>query len=362
MTANVYTPATQISQVLIKDFIEFSFRECGVVAELQTAQYVDAARLGLQQILQNLSNRGQLLFNWRYILIGAKAGTRQMPLPAGTIDIKEINYRYPINPTPDAVLPAGNPTAQNAFDKNLSGAPFVGTATQNWVGAMYSSTGLRILHIGINAYALAGSITYQLIVENSADGVTWNTFSTLPATTLNDAEWQYWQIDGAPTIPYWRVRQDPVVGGILQARQIVFGNVQQDIPLARLNRTDYFNLPNKDFLGVRSLQFWFDRQIQPIVNLWPVPNDDFQIFQLLVEQQMPDVGKLGDVINIPNRWLLAVQAMLSAKLSLQLPQIDPNRIALLQNLAASAYSDATGEERDKSPFYLQPNVSYYTQY
>ena len=361
MSANTYSPATGIATIKIADYIEYAFRDCGIVAELQTPQYVNAAKQAFYYLLQNLSNSGELLFNWRYILIGGRANTRQYTLPAGTIDIKEINYRYAITPMPAAFLPQDNPLTPNAFSKNLSGVPFTATATENWVGAMYSATGFRPLHVGINAYAPLGSVTYQLLLESSNDGITWNLVSSLPTTTLSDYEWQYFQLDGTAIAPYWRVRQ-LTTNGILAARQIVFGSVQQDIPLARLNRTDYFNLPNKDFTSQRSLQYWFDRQVQPIINFWPVPQDDFQIFQLLVEQQMPDVGKLGETINVPARWTHAFQAMLSAKLALQLPQVDPNRIALLQNLATSAYVSATGEERDKSPVYLQPNVSYYTQY
>ena len=45
-------------------------------------------------------------------------------------------------------------------------------------------------------------------------------------------------------------------------------------------RPDYWNLPNKQFPSARALQYWYDRQIDPSMYLWPVPNNDFQMFQL----------------------------------------------------------------------------------
>jgi hypothetical protein len=144
-------------------------------------------------------------------------------------------------------------------------------------------------------------------------------------------------------------------------RQIVFSTSQQVIPLARLNRDDYWNLPNKQFPSVRSLQYWFDRTIEPSMYLWPVPNNDFQMFQLLVEKQMQDVGKLTDQIYVPDRWINSVQKSLSHTLSLQLPGVDMMRIQYLEGQAAKAFQQAADEDRDKSPIYFQPNISYYTR-
>ena len=131
--------------------------------------------------------------------------------------------------------------------------------------------------------------------------------------------------------------------------------------MARLNRDDYWNLPNKQFPSQRSLQYWFDRTIDPSMYLWPVPNNNFQVFQLIIEKQMMDVGNLTNELYVPDRWIGSIQATLSHKLALQLPGVDLNRIALLKAEAVSLEADAAAEERDKSPIYYQPNISYYTR-
>jgi hypothetical protein len=144
-------------------------------------------------------------------------------------------------------------------------------------------------------------------------------------------------------------------------RQLSFSYTQQDIPLSRLNRDDYWNLPNKQFQSQRSLQFWFNRQIVPEMYLWPIPQDDFQVFQLILEMELQDVGSLTNELYVPNRWIAAIQKMLSHQLALQLPGVDMARITYLEAQANNWLAQAEAEERDKSPIYYTPNISYYTR-
>jgi hypothetical protein len=48
-------------------------------------------------------------------------------------------------------------------------------------------------------------------------------------------------------------------------------------------------------------------------------------------------------------------------MSLQLPGVDLNRVQYLEAQAEKAFQQASDEERDKSPIYFQPNISYYTR-
>ena len=145
-------------------------------------------------------------------------------------------------------------------------------------------------------------------------------------------EWAYFNIAITPNHLYYRLRNTDTLN-TFSVRQIVFSTSQQVIPLARLNRDDYWNLPNKQFPSVRSLQYWFDRTIDPSMYLWPVPNNDFQMFQLIIEKEIQDVGSLTNELYVPNRWIASVQASLSHKLSLQFPDVDINRVTYLENMA-----------------------------
>jgi hypothetical protein len=218
---------------------------------------------------------------------------------------------------------------------------------------------MPVYYVGWNAYAPLGSVTYNFVYEVSNDGITWETKQVFPEITMADKEWKYYNIPITPVYTFYRLRE--TVATTFAVRQIVFSTSQQVIPLARLNRDDYWNLPNKQFPSVRSLQYWFDRQIEPSMYLWPVPNNDFQMFQLIVEKQMEDVGSLTNEIYVPDRWIASVQASLSHKLSMQLPGVDMTRVQYLEAQADKLFMQANNEERDKSPIYFQPNISYYTR-
>jgi hypothetical protein len=85
------------------------------------------------------------------------------------------------------------------------------------------------------------------------------------------------------------------------------------------------------------------------------------MLQLVVESQIMDVGTMTNQLEMPNRWLPAVQAWLSHEMSIQLPDTPIPRIQYLEGQYEKWLKQAEDEERDKSPIYFQPNFSYYTK-
>jgi len=352
-----YSGTTGKTKINVDQLISYAYRDAGKVAEEITPEYIDAGKQALFYNLQNLSNLGVNLWLLENQLYGALNAQQQLVLPKTTIDVREANWVYVINSQASEYLPLDNDYAPAAFDLNLE-THATSTVSKNYLGLQYSPA-LPVYYVGWNAYAPLGPVTYNFVYEVSNDGITWEVKQTFPEITMVDKQWQYYNIPITPTYQYYRLRE--TVATTFSVRQIVFSTSQQVIPLARLNRDDYWNLPNKQFPSQRSLQYWFDRTIEPSMYLWPVPNNDFQMFQLLVEKQMEDVGSLTNEIYIPDRWITSVQASLSHKLSLQLPGVDIARITYLEGQASKLFLQASDEERDKSPIYFQPNISYYTR-
>ena len=353
-----YSGTTGNTTINVDQLISYAFRDAGKTSEEMTPEYVDAAKQALFYNLQNLSNLGVNLWLLENQLYGAVTAQQQLYLPKTVIDVREANWVYIINSAAAEYLPVANIDSPAVFDQNLD---LVSTSLigDNWFGLEYQ-TAQPVFYVGFNGYAAGGGVTtYNFAYEVSDDGVTWTTVQQFPATTLSDREWAYFNISTTPNHSFYRLRE--TVATTFSIRQIVFSTSQQVIPLARLNRDDYWNLPNKQFPSVRSLQYWFDRQIEPSMYLWPVPNNDFQMFQLVVEKQMQDVGTLTNQIYVPDRWINSVQKQLSHSMSLQLPGIDIARIQYLEAQANKAFMQASEEDRDKSPIYFQPNYSYYTR-
>ena len=349
-----YSGTTGQTTVNVDQLISYAFRDSGKAAEEMTPELVNAGKQALFYNLQNLSNLGVNLWLLENQLYGALNAQQQIVLPKTTIDVREANWVYIVNSQASGYLPADNSQAANAFDLNLD-TTATSTTGENWLGLAYGQ-GQPVFYVGWNSN---GNQTYNLAYEVSNDGITWKTVQQFPTTTLADREWVYFNISTTPNYVYYRLRE--TVATTFSVRQIVFSTSQQVIPLARLNRDDYWNLPNKQFPSVRSLQYWYDRTIEPSMYLWPVPNNDFQMFQLLVEKQMEDVGSLTNQIYVPDRWISSVQATLSHRLAMQIPGVDQNRIQYLEGLAEKYFMQANNEERDKSPIYFQPNISYYTR-
>ena len=349
-----YSNTTGQTTVNVDQLISYAFRDAGKTAEEMTPEYVQAAKQALFYNLMDLSNMGVNLWLLENQLYGAVTAQQQLVLPKTTIDVREANWVYIINSAASGYLPASNSQAANAFDLNLN-TTATSTSGANWLGLAYSQA-QPVFYVGWNSN---GTQTYNLAYEVSNDGITWTTVQQFPTTTLSDRQWVYFNISTTPNYVFYRLRE--TVATTFSVRQIVFSTSQQVIPLARLNRDDYWNLPNKQFPSNRALQYWFDRTIEPSMYLWPVPNNDFQMFQLLVEKQMEDVGSLTNQIYVPDRWLPSVQASLSHKLAIQLPGVDMGRVAYLERQADKLFQHASDEDRDKSPIYFQPNISYYTR-
>jgi len=354
-----YSNTTGQTTISVDQLISYAFRDAGKTAEEITPEYIGAAKQALFYNLQNLSNLGVNLWLLENQLYGALTAQQQLTLPKTTIDVREANWVYIINSQASSYLPTDNTLSPAAFDQNLNTIA-TSTVSENWLGLQYAQA-QPVFYVGFNGYnATGGTTTYNFAYEVSDDGVTWTTVQQLPTTTLSDRQWAYFNIAITPNHLYYRLRE--TVATTFTVREIVFSTSQQVIPLARLNRDDYWNLPNKQFPSVRSLQYWYDRTIEPSMYLWPVPNNDFQMFQLLVEKQMEDVGSLTNQIYVPDRWITSVQASLSHKLSLQLPGVELTRIQYLEQQAEKLFMQASNEERDKSPIYFQPNISYYTRW
>jgi len=353
-----YSNTTGQTQINVDQLISYAFRDAGKTAEEITPEYINAGKQALFYNLQNLSNLGVNLWLLDNILLGAQNDQQILQLPSTTIDIREANWVYVQNLQPSGALPSDNSAAGNLFSQTLDNYA-TSTLAENWFGAAYTPA-QRVFYVGFNAYSPNTTTTYNLSYQVSNDGTNWKTVQTFPATTLADSQWAYFNVNITQPYTYYRLLNNNTTT-TFSLRQIVFSQSQQVIPLARLNRDDYWNLPNKQFPSVRSLQYWFDRTITPSMYLWPVPNNDFQMFQLIVDKQMQDVGSLTNQIYVPDRWLPSIQASLSHKLSLQLQGVDLQRIQYLEMQADKLFLQASEEDRDKSPIYFQPNISYYTR-
>jgi len=311
--------------------IESAARRCRLAAEQITAETVDIAKNQLFLLLSDWGNSGPQLWTIEKQLYALQAGVSSLTLDTGTIDVLNSTLRLLQQVT------GTDTTTSTAITTSFTDATFVSTVGVKW-----------------------GATAVPLALERSDDGATWTTIQ-LETPTEGAGQWSWFDLDVNTAAAYFRVR---ATSGTLAVGQTYLGNTPTEIPLYRMNRDDYTNLPNKTFQGNRPLQFWFDRQVrQPVMHLWPVPNSAAEVQQIVVWRQrhIMDVGSLSQEIEVPQRWYEAVVAALAAKLAMELAEVDPSLIPMLDGKAAVALASAQQEERDNSPIMIAPNIGPYTR-
>ena len=341
--------------ISVQKLIDHGARRAGKLAEELTNEQVLSAKDSLYYLLSNMANRGIQYWCIQKNVLGMLPDKQTFYMPVGTVDILNANYRTVTANSTGAYATSGNALA--AFNgvgdeicqlTNNTGSIGINAGSGNLI---YIAT------IGILP-AISGTVTISL--QYSLDGSTWTTIEAPGPVAWEANVWIYYDFQAGFSAPYWRILQS--AGPNMALRQVVFGSNPIEIPMARLNRDDYVNLPNKNFTNNYPLQYWFDRNIpQPAMYVWPVPNSIQPQIVAWCHRQIQDVGDLSGEIEVPQRWYLAIQNMLAHQMAMELPNVATDRIAYCENQAEKYWAMAEQEERDKSPIYFAPNIAPYTR-
>ena len=344
----------------VQTLIDHGARRCGKLAEELTSEQQIASRESLYYLLSNLINIGIQYWAVDKKVYGLQANKYVYELPVGGNDVLNALYRKMARPTPNSTggyASSDGGIVDNAFDSNID-TICTQTSTNGNISVDYGTS--NPVYVGSIGYLPGATGTMSLIYEYSADGLTWKTLLDLGEVAVVDNEWIWTDIIVGQTVQYYRVRA--YNNTTLVVREVFFGNNSTELPMARLNRDDYTSLPNKNFTANQPFQYWFDRTIpQATIYLWPVPSDPFFQMTVWYSKQIMDVGALTDELEIPQRWYMAVQAMLAHQMSQEIPGVDVNRITYLESQAEKYLSIAEQEERDKSPIYFAPAIGVYTR-
>ena len=311
--------------------IDNAIRRCKLAAQQITAEHIDIANDQLYLFLSDLANQGAPLWCIEKQIYPLYDGVGDITMTDGTVDILNSNFRW----------------LQEVTGTNVD------TSTTRTVTF---TTDTFVANVGV--YWTAAAVPIAL--ERSDDNIVWTTIQT-ETPTATAGQWTWFDLDSSVAARYFRVR---ATSGTLSFSQIYLANTPTEIPLARMNRDDYTNLPNKAFQSNRPLQYWFDRQVNnPIMHMWPVPNEAATVCQIVVWRQryIMDVGTMTQDVEVPQRWLEAIVSGLAAKMALELTEVDVNLIPILDQKAAIALNIAQMEERDNSPMMIAPNISPYTR-
>ena len=127
-----------------------------------------------------------------------------------------------------------------------------------------------------------------------------------------------------------------------------------DYEMERISRSDYLDFPNKTDQG-RPSQYYLDRQIQPVINLWQTPENSTDQLVYYYVRRIEDVDTLQNTTGIPFRFYPCMVAGLAYYLAMKK---SPERIQLLKGVYEDEFMRAAEEDEDRVALKLQPSARY----
>ena len=279
----------------VADYVEEAFERCGL--EYRTGYDSVTARRSLNFLFADWANRG--LNRWTIQQVTQTLATGISEYPVGTI-----------------------------------------TAT---VGASGS------LSVAETITGSSSGVTASIITKPSSTTVT----LTVPSGTFTSGETITGSTSGATTT----ISASPSLEDVQSSIDILSSVVRRDnsdISVLRISRGDFLNIPNKTTPG-RPTQFYVDRQITPVVKIWPQPENstDALIYDRLV--RIDDADAAVNTVDIPFRFYPCLAAGLAYYISLKRA---PDRIQILKAIYDEEFTRAAEEDRDKANLNLVPAYSF----
>jgi hypothetical protein len=345
----------------VQQVIDHAFRACRLAPQQIAGEDVDTALEQLNFMLSAWADDGVPLWCQTKYILPLVQGQFQLNVASyfpGVVDILEANLQTCTQFTGVATSSQG--VAANAFDNNPLTFCTQTTPGGNIQLQIPSATALTIVGFMPAVSGVLPSLSFQY----SLDGVTWVTFWSVTNYAGVAGTFTWWDVSSFGVVPaasFYRVLAGSTT--TLNVAELFFGNNPTEIPVARINKDDYWNLPNKTFQS-RPVQYWCDRQVNgPTMWLWPAPGAAFVFQQItvLAHRQIMNVLTMAENLEIPQRGFDAVWASLGERLRMLVPTVDKKETMDLPAWADRCRRLFWGEERDDSPVMLQVDLSPYTR-
>ena len=127
-----------------------------------------------------------------------------------------------------------------------------------------------------------------------------------------------------------------------------------DFEVERISRGQYLTFPNKTDQG-RPSQFYFNRQIDPVITLWQNPENSTDQLVYYYVRRIEDADTLVNTTDLPFRFYPCLAAGLAYYLAIKRA---PERIQILKSIYEEEFQRAADEDQDRVPLKLQPGRGY----
>ena len=139
--------------------------------------------------------------------------------------------------------------------------------------------------------------------------------------------------------------------------EAVHNREDRDIQLERISMQEYLKIPNKGQTG-RTTQYAVRHERgNPIVHLWPIPENSTDKIKLELVSYMEDVNKSAiQNADISRRFLPCLTAGLAYHMSMKRPGVEAGRISMIKQEYEERLQRAMDEDRERVSIFLKPRV------
>jgi hypothetical protein len=148
--------------------------------------------------------------------------------------------------------------------------------------------------------------------------------------------------------------QETLLDDVIDLLDVVVRRNGTDFEVERISRGEYATLPNKTTQG-RTSQYWLDRQIDPVINLWAVPENSTDQLIYYYVRRIEDADSLVDTTDMPFRFFPCMVAGLAYYMAMKRA---PERVQMLKSVYEEEFQRAADEDQGRTPLKLQPSLSY----
>ena len=290
------TSSSKIFEIDVAEYIEEAFERCGL--EVRTGYDLKTAKRSMNLLFADWANRG--LNQWTIDQTSITVASGVSEYPAGTLTLSVAS------------------SASFSVGETITGGTSAATAS-------------------ITSKPSTSSVATTIPVGTFSNGET-ITGGTSAATTTVSAVQDLTDVQSTIDILSTVVTRDGT-----------------DFEIDRLSRSEFLNIPTKTQTG-RPNQFFLDRQITPVLKIWPTPENstDTIIFDALT--RMDDADTFINTMDMPFRFFPCLAAGLAYYISMKRA---PNRTQMLKAVYEEEFQRAMTEDRDRASFNVVPQYEYF---
>ena len=301
-TSGTYNSLTIPVEPLVRE----AFERIGIPGELTEYQKLDAAVRSLNFMLKEWMTRGVNLWTLQTALMPLVPRQGTYGLPPQVNDITQVNLRTSFRQLNGTATSTKSGDAAHAFDDNPQTA-CTQTEKNGTISYDFGAGNTQVITL-VGIQNKEATQQYTLTISGAQGTSAAVPLLTLPQQTypVNPQGLGLIQWFEIPTPGAYQIYSITETGGAtLNIQEIYFNTMVRDTPLSRVSRSEYLSYPVPQQIGRPSV-YYLDRQITPVLWVWPTPSSVYNCLSYSYERMMEDVGTVTNTVQIPARFYEAL--------------------------------------------------------